>query len=133
MTPPVVERVQETVVVRPGRSRWIYKRDRYGREIKCLVRTQPVTRIVARDVLVDPGRRVAVFTPPVYADVPRPVLLRPAGVQNFYEPPVTRFVARPVILKPAETRVIVEPPVYRMTRSTVRVRSGGTAWQPINR
>jgi hypothetical protein len=29
--------------------------------------------------------------------------------------------------------VIVEPPVYRMTRSTVRVRSGGTAWQPINR
>jgi hypothetical protein len=132
MTPPIVERVQETVIVRPGRSRWVHKRDRSGREIKCLERSEPVTRTIARDVVVDPGRRVPVFTPPVYAHVPRPVLLRPAGVQRVYVPPVTRFIERPVVLRPAETRVVVEPPVYRLSRTTVRLRSGKTVWRPID-
>jgi hypothetical protein len=125
VTPPVVE------TVHPGRTRWVTYRDRYGQTIRCPKKSPPVTRTIARDVVVDPGQRVPVFTPPIYADVPRTVLVRPAGVRHVYQPPVTRFVERPVVLRPAQRHVVVEPPVYGVARHAVKVRSGGYAWRPI--
>jgi len=117
--------------VHPGKTRWVTSHDRHGNTIRCLKKSPPVTRTVARQVVVDPGRRVPVVTPPVYAAVPRTVLVRPAGVRHVYQPPVTRFVERPVVLRPAQRHVVVEPPVYGVERQTVKVRSGGYAWQPI--
>ncbi len=130
-TPPVVETVHETFVVRPGKTRWVTHRDRHGQTIRCPKTSAPVTRTIARQVVVDPGWRVPVVTPPIYADVPRTVLVRPAGVRHVYQPAVTRFVDRPVLLRPAQRHVVVEPPVYGVERHAVKVQSGGYAWRPI--
>ncbi|MDX2308608.1 MAG: hypothetical protein NW216_10250 [Hyphomicrobium sp.] len=120
--PAVVRTVHETVVVKPGRERWVHKVDRHGRETKCLVRTEPVTKVVPREVVVRPAVTVPVVRPAVYAAVPRTVLVRPESAVPVYEPPVTRLVDRPVVLRPAETHVVARPAEFAVERHAVRVR-----------
>jgi hypothetical protein len=130
--PPVVRSVREEVLVRPGHARWVHKRDRHGREIKCLERSRPVTPTVARQVVVHPGARVPVVAPAIYRDVPRTVIMRPAGVRHVVEPAITRLVERPVIVRPAHARIVTEPPVWAVERQRVRVRSGGYTWRRLS-
>lgn len=62
-------------------------------------------KVVPREVVVRPGRRVRMVTPPVYA------------YQN-----------RAVAVRPAQRVVYDYPPVVAHERARVLVRRGGTAW-----
>lgn len=130
-TPPVIERVHETVVVRPGGQRWEYSRGLRGEERKCKVAIAPVTRIVSHNVVVAPAGRMPVVHPAIYEKVLRPVVLREASVRHTYEPAQEQIVNRTVVVRPAMTQVVEHPPVVATERHQVFVRHGGLAWKPV--
>ncbi len=104
MTPPVTRTVLQEIVVRPGGYRWASTYGPYG-ERRCKVPVPPEVKVVPREVLVSPGRRVRVVHPPVFALRERAIAVRPGG------------------------RYVVDyPPVVRRERARVLVRTGGTAW-----
>jgi hypothetical protein len=104
MTPPVTRTVFQEVVVRPGGYRWKSSYGPYG-ERRCKVPVPPEIKVIPREVVVAPGRRVRMVSPAVYAYQNRAVAVRPAR------------------------RVVYDyPPVIRRERARVLVRSGGTAW-----
>ncbi|MCC7253111.1 hypothetical protein [Hyphomicrobium sp.] len=105
-TPPVTRTVLQEVVVRRAGYRWATTYGPYG-ERRCKVPVPAEVKVVPREVVVRPGRRVRLVTPPVYA------------IQN-----------RAVAVRPAERIVYDYPPVIRRERATVLVRRGGTAWVP---
>jgi hypothetical protein len=104
MTPPVTRTVFQEIVVRRGGYRWKTTYGPYG-ERRCKVPVPAEVKVVPREVLVAPGRRVRVRTPGVYA------------YQN-----------RAVAVRPAQRIVYDYPPVVTNERVRVRVRRGGTAW-----
>lgn len=104
MTPPVTRTVMQEVVVRRAGWRWETTYGPFG-ERRCKVRVPAEVKVVPREVVVSPGRRVRVVSPPVYALRERAVAVRPA------------------------MRVVYDyPPVVASERSRVLVRRGGTAW-----
>jgi hypothetical protein len=103
-TPPVTRTVLQEVVVRRAGWRWETTYGPYG-ERRCKVPVAAEVKVVPREVVVAPGRRVRVVSPPVYALRERAVAVRPA------------------------MRVVYDyPPVVARERSRVLVRRGGTAW-----
>lgn len=104
MTPPVTRTVLQEVVVRRGGYRWETTWGPHG-ERRCKVPVPPEVKVVPREVVVSPGRRVRMVTPPVYA------------VQN-----------RAVAVRPGQRYVVDQPPVIAYERSRVLVRRGGSAW-----
>jgi hypothetical protein len=104
MTPPVTRTVFQEVVVRRGGYRWASTYGPYG-ERRCKVPVPAEVKVVPREVVVRPGRRVRMVTPPVYA------------YQN-----------RAVAVRPAQRVVYDYPPVVAHERARVLVRRGGTAW-----
>lgn len=105
MTPPVTRTVFQEIVVRPAGYTWETTYGPYGEERRCKVPVPAEVKVVPREVLVAPGRRVRVVTPPVY------------GLRE-----------RVVAVKPARRLVRDTPPVVRRERTRVLVRRGGTAW-----
>lgn len=104
MTPPVTRTVFQEIVVRPAGYRWASTWGPYG-ERRCKVPVPAEVKVVPREVLVHPGRRVRVVQPPIYAVRERAIAVRPAG------------------------RYVVDyPPVVARERARVLVRRGGTAW-----
>ncbi len=104
MTPPVTRTVMQEIVVRPAGYRWESTYGPYG-ERRCKVPVPAEVKLVPREVLVRPGRRVRVVSPPVY------------GVRQ-----------RAIEVRPAERYVVAYPPVVARERARVLVREGGTAW-----
>ena len=104
MSPPVTRTVfQEVVVRRPG-WRWESTWGPHG-ERRCKVPVPAETRLVAREVVVRPGRPVPVVTPPVYT-----------------------VRQRALAVRPAQRYVVDHPPVIARERARVLVRRGGSAW-----
>lgn len=104
MTPPVMRTVMQEIVVRRGGYRWKTTYGPYG-ERRCKVPVAAEVKVVPREVVVAPGRRVRVVSPPVYA-------LR----------------ERAVAVRPAQRLVYDYPPVVTRERARVLVRRGGSAW-----
>ncbi len=104
MTPPVMRTVMQEIVVRRGGYRWKTTYGPYG-ERRCKVPVAAEVKVVPREVVVAPGRRVRVVSPPVYA-------LR----------------ERAVAVRPAQRLVYDYPPVVARERARVLVRRGGSAW-----
>lgn len=104
MTPPVTRTVLQEVVVRPGGYRWASTYGPYG-ERRCKVPVPAEVKVVPREVLVRPGRRVRLVSPPVYA-----------------------YRNRALAVRPAQRFVYAYPPVVRYERTRVLVRRGGAAW-----
>jgi len=104
MTPPVTRTVMQEIVVRPAGYRWETTWGPYG-ERRCKVPVPAEVRVVPREVLVRPGRRVRMVTPAVY------------GIRN-----------RAVAVRPSQRYVVDHPPVIAYERQRVRVRKGGTRW-----
>lgn len=104
MTPPVTRTVMQEIVVRPAGYRWESTYGPYG-ERRCKVPVPAEVKLVPREVLVRPGRRVRVVSPPVY------------GVRQ-----------RAIEVRPAERYVVAYPPVVARERARVLVREGGSAW-----
>lgn len=104
MTPPVTRTVMQEIVVRRGGYRWKTTYGPYG-ERRCKVPVAAEVKVVPREVVVAPGRRVRVVSPPVYA-------LR----------------ERAVAVRPAQRLVYDYPPVVTRERARVLVRRGGSAW-----
>lgn len=104
VTPPVTRTVLQEVVVRRAGWRWETTYGPYG-ERRCKVPVPAEIKVVPREVVVAPGRRVRVASPPVYAVRQRAVAVRPA-MRLVYE----------------------RPPVIARERTRVLVRRGGTAW-----
>ncbi|WP_072396026.1 hypothetical protein [Hyphomicrobium sp. CS1GBMeth3] len=103
-TPPVTRTMLQEVVVRRGGWRWETTYGPYG-ERRCKVPVPAEVKLVPREVVVAPGRRVRVVSPPVYAMRERAVAVRPAA------------------------RIIYDhPPVVGRERARVLVRRGGSAW-----
>jgi hypothetical protein len=96
--------VREPVVVQPGRWDW-----RPARLVGGAWPRDP------RHVWTDPYGEVfwLVWTPPVTREVARQVLVRPARTETFTDPPVTRQVTRRVIDQPARVEQQATPAVYR--------------------
>ena len=109
MTPPVTRTVLQEVVVRRAGYRWERTYGPYG-ERRCKVPVPAEVKVVPREILVRPGRRVRMVTPAVY------------GYQN-----------RAVAVRPAQRYVVDHPPVVAYERTRVLVRRGGTAWVPARR
>ena len=106
MTPPVTRTIFQEVVVRRGGYRWASTYGPYG-ERRCKVPVAPEVKLIPREVVVAPPRRVRMVTPPVY------------GYQN-----------RAVAVRPAQRYVYDYPPVVRYERASMLVRRGGHAWVP---
>lgn len=104
MTPPVTRTVFQEIVVRPGGYRWASSWGPYG-ERRCKVPVPAEIKVVPREVLVSPGRRVRVVQPPVFA-----------------------VRERAIAVRPARRYVVDYPPVIARERARVLVRRGGTAW-----
>lgn len=104
MTPPVTRTVLQEIVVRPAGYRWERTFGPYG-ERRCKVPVPAEVKVVPREILVRPGRRVRVVEPAVY------------GIQN-----------RAVAVRPARRYVVERPPVVAYERTRVLVRPGGSAW-----
>ncbi|WP_295557894.1 hypothetical protein [uncultured Hyphomicrobium sp.] len=104
MTPPVTRTVLQEIVVRRGGYRWKTTYGPYG-ERRCKVPVAAEVKVVPREVVVAPGRRVRMVTPPVY------------GYQN-----------RAIAVRPAQRIVYDTPPVVSYERTRVLVRRGSTAW-----
>lgn len=104
MTPPVTRTVFQEVVVRRGGYRWASTYGPYG-ERRCKVPVPAEVKVVPREVVVRPGRRVRMVSPPVYA------------YQN-----------RAIAVRPAQRIVYDYPPVVRRERARVLVRRGTTTW-----
>jgi len=130
-TPAIVRTVHETVVVRPGGTRWEHSRGPHGEVRKCKVHVAPITRTIARKAVVAPASRIPVVHPAIYRDVARPVVLREAATRTVYVPPVHQYMNRTLVLRPATSRVIEHPPVIRSERRQELVRHGGYVWQPV--
>jgi hypothetical protein len=109
MTPPVTRTAFQEVVVRRAGYRWESTHGPYG-ERRCKVPVPAEVKVVPREVLVRPGRRVRRVTPAVF------------GYQN-----------RAVAVRPAQRYVVDHPPVVSYERTRVLVRRGGTAWVPAGR
>jgi hypothetical protein len=105
MTPPVTRTVFQEIVVRPAGYTWETTYGPNGEERRCKVPVPAEVKVVPREVLVAPGRRVRVVTPPVY------------GIRE-----------RVVAVKPARRVVLDYPPVVARERTRMLVRRGGTAW-----
>jgi hypothetical protein len=104
MGPPVTRTVFQEIVVRRAGYRWETTYGPYG-ERRCKVPVPAEVKVVPREVLVEPGRRVRVVTPPVYGVRERVVAVRPAG------------------------RIVMDyPPVVTRERARVLVRRGGSHW-----
>lgn len=110
MTPPVTRTVLQEVVVRRAGYRWETTYGPYGEERRCKVPVPAEVKVVPREILVRPGRRVRMVTPAVY------------GYQN-----------RAVAVRPAQRYVVDHPPVVAYERTRVLVRRGGAAWVPARR
>ncbi|MGE0025211.1 MAG: hypothetical protein AB7S70_16445 [Hyphomicrobium sp.] len=104
MTPPVTRTVFQEVVVRRGGYRWKSTYGPWG-ERRCKVPVAAEVKVIPREVVVAPPRRVRLVTPPVFA------------LQN-----------RAVAVRPARRIVYDYPPVVARERARVLVRRGGTAW-----
>src|SRR5690606_3009445 len=65
MTPPVTRTVMQEIVVRRGGYRWKTTYGPYG-ERRCKVPVPAEVKLVPREVVVAPGRRVRIVSPPVY-------------------------------------------------------------------
>lgn len=104
MTPPVMRTVMQEIVVRPAGYRWETTWGPHG-ERRCKVPVPAEVKVVPREVLVRPGRRVRMVTPPVYA------------LRN-----------RAVAVRPAERYVVDHPPLVAYERQRVLVQRGGSAW-----
>jgi len=104
MTPPVTRTVLQEVVVRRGGYRWKSTYGPYG-ERRYKVPVAAEVKVVPREIVVAPPRRVRVVTRPVFA------------LQN-----------RAVAVRPAERFVYDHPPVVVRERTRVLVRRGGSAW-----
>lgn len=128
VTPPTRHVVHQTVVVRPGGYHWVHKRGAHGQQIKCKVKSAPVTRTIAREI-VEPGMRIPRHVPAVYQTVERPVLVQPARTKHFYQAPVYGLVDRTVVVQPASRHVIAHPPVVGVQHRQVLVRRGGDGWR----
>lgn len=104
MTPPVTRTVMQEIVVRRGGYRWKATYGPYG-ERRCKVPVPAEVKVVPREVVVGPGRRVRVVSPAMYAIRERAIAVRPAQ------------------------RIVYDyPPVVARERARVLVRRGGTAW-----
>lgn len=103
-TPPVTRTVFQEVVVRRGGYRWASTYGPYG-ERRCKVPVPAEIKVVPREVVVRPGRRVQMVSPPVYA------------YQN-----------RAIAVRPAQRIVYDYPPVVARERTRVLVRRGATTW-----
>jgi hypothetical protein len=104
MTPPVTRTVLQEIVVRRGGYRWASTYGPYG-ERRCKVPVPAEVKVVPREVVVAPGRRVRMVSPPVYAVRQRALAVRPAQ------------------------RIVYDyPPVVARERARVLVRRGGSAW-----
>lgn len=132
-TPPTFRTVHETVVVAPAHQRWEHRRGLLGRETMCKVEVAAQTRTVARQVMVDPGRKVPVVTPAVYRDVVTPVVIRPATVRHVVQPAQHQWVNQPMVVRPATAHVVTHPAVVATQHQQVLVRHGGTGWQRTGR
>ncbi|MBX9863687.1 MAG: hypothetical protein K2Y42_13160 [Hyphomicrobium sp.] len=108
MTPPVTRTVFQEVVVRRAGWRWETTYGPYG-ERRCKVPVPAEVKVVPREILVHPGRRVRMVEPPVY------------GIRN-----------RAVAVRPAQRYVVDYPPVIGYERTRVLARRGGTAWVRAN-
>ena len=128
VTPPVTRIVREHVVVRPGGYRWARTVSPDGFERRCKVPVAPVVRSVAREVVVAPPRRIAVYQPAVYRNVAVPVLVRPAMKRRVVSPAVVAYRERHVVVEPGRRMVVDHPPVVAKKRCKVLVRRGGYAW-----
>jgi len=104
MTPPVTRTVFQEIVVRPAGYRWETTYGPYG-ERRCKVPVPAEVKVVPREVVVAPGRRMRVVTPPVYG-----------------------FRERALAVRPGKRYVVGYPPVVVRERERVLVRRGGTAW-----
>lgn len=104
--PPVTRTVLEEVVVRRAGWRWETTYGPHG-ERRCKVPVPAEIKVVPREEVVAPGRRVRVVSPPIYALRQRAVAVRPA-MHLVYD----------------------HPPVVARERTRVLVRRGGTAWVP---
>src|SRR5688572_10185725 len=91
MTPPVTRTVYKEVVVRRAGWRWERTWGPYGGERRCKVPVPAETKLVEREVVVRPGRRVALATPPVYGYRQRAVAVRPARQYVVDHPPAVRM------------------------------------------
>lgn len=131
--PAVVKTVRERVAVGGGSYRWEYRRDLFGRERMCKVRTATQTRTVEKQVVVSPAQRIRHVAPAVYKEVPERVVVRAASTRRVYSPAVTALVHRKVLLKAAEQRMVSHPPVVGTTHERVKVRDGGHAWRASHR
>jgi len=126
--PAETRRVEQTVVVSPGGTAWEHTRGPSGRERLCKVRTPPVTKTIARDVVVSPARRIIYVTPAVYGVAPRAVLIKPAIATRVYEPPVHGLINRSIVVRPAAAEVVDHPPVVAAHRERVLLREGRDVW-----
>jgi hypothetical protein len=108
MTPPITRTVLQEVVVRPAGWRWESTYGPYG-ERRCKVAVPAEVKVVPREILVHPGRRVRMIEPPVY------------GIQN-----------RAVAVRHAQRYVVDHPPVIGYESTRVLARRGGTAWVRAN-
>jgi hypothetical protein len=104
MTPPVTRTVFQEVVVRRAGWRWETTYGPYG-ERRCKVPVPAEVKVVPREVLIAPSRRVRMVEPAVY------------GIQN-----------RAVAVRPAQRYVVDHPPVIGYERTRVLARRGGSAW-----
>lgn len=130
---PVCKTVHETVQVAPAGVRWEHRRGLFGREEMCKVPVAAVHQTVSRQVMVDPGAKVAVVKPAVYRDVTRPVLIAPAKVRTHYQPAKHHWVDQAYVVKPATQHVVTHPPVVATEHRQVVVQHGQTAWVPASR
>lgn len=104
LTPPVTRTVFQEIVVRPAGYRWESTMGPYG-ERRCKVPVPAEVKVVPREIVVAPPRRVRVVTPPVFA-----------------------FRNRAIAVRPAQRFVVAHPPVVAFERRDVLVRRGGSAW-----
>ncbi len=104
MTPPVTRTVFQEVVVRRAGWRWETTYGPYG-ERRCKVPVPAEVKVVPREILIRPSRRVRMVEPAVY------------GIQN-----------RAVAVRQAQRYAVDHPPVVAYERTRVLARRGGTAW-----
>ncbi len=79
--------------------------------------------------MIEPPRRVPVYSPAVYRRVHEPVLLRPAMKRRVVSPALVAWRERHVVVEPSRRVVVDHPPVVAKKRCKVLVRRGGYAWQ----
>lgn len=109
VVPARYETRHESVVVRPASVHYEMRADKWGRMVKCAVKTDAVVKTVARRVLVAPAYTVAHTRPAQYRTVTMQTQIAPARVSYQYTHPTVDYVAHAVTLKGPTVHAIHHP------------------------